>query len=338
VPVLLEDTCIRPKPDFEQFRKAVMRDGRPDYVPFYELFANVEIQEAVLGKPVPDRVTSMEFYHKAGYDYVPTWPGIDLPGGSLIDRSTGYPIKDWETFDAYPWPSPDSISFAEYEFTGPLLPDGMKMVAQTGGIFETAEKLVGYEQLCFMLVDQPDLAEAVFERLDVLYQAMYRGMADFEDVGALVISDDLGFKTQTMISPDDLRRYVFPRHTKLAEIAHAKGKPCLLHCCGNLSEVMDDIIEYVGIDAKHSYEDAILPVTEAKKLFGHRIGILGGFDVHRLCISTEQEVRAYTRKLIEECGSDGGYCLGSGNSIAKFVPVENYLAMLDEGWRLRYSN
>jgi uroporphyrinogen decarboxylase len=335
---LFEDTCIRPKPDFEQFRKAVMRDGKPDYVPFYELFANVEIMEPTLGKPIPDRQTVIEFYHRAGYDYLPTWPWIDLPGGSLIDRSTGYPIKDWATFEAYPWPDPSSVSFDEFELTATVMPEGMKMVGQTGGIFETAEKLVGYEQLCFMLVDQPDLAEAVFERLDVLYQAMYRGMADFEDVGALVISDDLGFKTQTMISPDDLRRYVFPSHRRLAEIAHAKGKPCLLHCCGNLSEVMDDIIVYVGIDAKHSYEDAILPVTEAKKLFGHRIGILGGFDVDRLCRSTEQEVRAYTRILIEQCGSDGGYCLGSGNSIAKFVPVENYLAMLDEGWRLRYSN
>lgn len=29
----------------------------------------------------------------------------------------------------------------------------------------------------------------------------------------------------------------------------------------------------------------------------------------------------------------GGYCLGSGNSIARYVPVENYLIMLDEGRR-----
>ena len=330
-----EDTCIKPKPDFEQFRKAVMRDGKPDYVPFYELFANGEIQVELLGKPVPDRATSMEFYYKAGYDHLPTWPYIDLPGGSLIDRTTGYPIKDWATFESYPWPDPASVNFTEFETVGPMLPDGMLMTGQTGGIFETAEKLVGYEQLCYMLIDDPDLVEAIFEKLDVLYQAMYRGMADFDCVGALIISDDLGFKTQTMIGPDDLRKYVFPRHKKLAEIAHAKGKPCILHCCGNLSEVMDDILDYVGIDAKHSYEDAILPVTEAKKLYGHRMGILGGFDVHRLCSSTEQEVRAYTRKLIEECGSDGGYCLGSGNSIAKFVPIENYLAMLDEGWRSR---
>lgn len=330
----LSDTCIKPRPDFEQFRKVLLRDGKPEYVPFYELFVNAEVMEPVLGKKITDRPTVVEFYYKAGYDYVPTWVWIDLPGGSLIDRRTGYPIKDWQTFEEYPWPSPDSVNLGEFEGTVPVLPDGMKMVGQTGGIFETAEKLVGYEQLCYMLVDDPDLVQAIFDRLGVLYEAMYRGMASIEQAGALIISDDLGFKTQTLIGVNDLRKYILPWHKKLAEIAHNAGKPCILHSCGQLEEIMEDIIEDVRIDAKHSYEDSILPVTEAKKLYGDRIAILGGFDVDRLCRSTEDEVRAYSRMLVE-MGADGGYALGSGNSIAPFVPAENYLAMLDEGWKLR---
>jgi uroporphyrinogen decarboxylase len=27
----------------------------------------------------------------------------------------------------------------------------------------------------------------------------------------------------------------------------------------------------------------------------------------------------------------GGYCLGTGNSVANYIPLDNYLAMLDEG-------
>jgi len=328
-----EDTCMKPSPDFEQFRKAVMRDGTPDYVPFYELFANVEIMEAILGKKITDRASTIEFYYKAGYDYLPTFPGMCMVLGNLIDRSQGYPIKDWETFEKYVWP--ESVNYQEFETVGPRLPEGMKMIGQTGGIFETAEKLVGYEQLCYLLVDDPPLVQAVFDRLGELYVKMYTGMAQIEGVGALVISDDLGFKTQTMIDPEYLRKYVLPWHKKLADIIHAVGKPCLLHCCGNLSEIMEDIIEHVGIDAKHSYENSILPVTEAKKLYGDRIALLGGFDMDKLCRGDEQFIRKHTRMLVNDLGRDGGYALGSGNSIAPFVPVENYLAMLDEGWRLR---
>ena len=92
-----------------------------------------------------------------------------------------------------------------------------------------------------------------------------------------------------------------------------------------------DLIDFVGIDAKHSWEDAILPVTEAKKRYGGRIAILGGVDMDVLARGDEEEVRAYTRRVIRECGPGEGYALGSGNSLVNYVKVQNYLAMLDEG-------
>ena len=334
-PRSLDDTVIRPKPDFNQLLRVLWRDSKPDYIPFYELFADLEIMEAVLGKQLPNRASTVEFYYKTGYDYVPVWPGLELKVGSLIDTRSEYPIKDWQTFENYSWPDTSSISFAEFEAVIPVLPEGMKIIGQTGGIFETAEALCGYTGLCYLLSDNRKLMRVIFERLGALYEAMYAGMASIDEVGAVVISDDLGFKTQTLISPNDLRQFVLPWHKKLAQIVHNKGKPCILHSCGNLSAIMEDIIEDVRIDAKHSYEDAIMPVTEVKKIYGDRIAILGGFDVNRLCTSTEREIREYVSMLINTCAPSGGYALGSGNSIAKFVPLENYLTMLDEGWRMR---
>ncbi len=330
----LQDTCTKPSPDFSQLRKALLREGKPDYVPFYELFVNPEIQETLLGKPIAGSADTVEFYWRAGYDYVPVNPAPGWVFGSLVDRRQGYPIKDWSTFEQYPWPKPETIDYSSYEAVERVLPDGMMMIAQIGGVFECAEQLMGYEQLCLALMDDPELCGALFKHIEDVYVPMYAAMASIERVGACVISDDLGFKTQTLVSAADLRRYVLPVHKKLAEVIHAAGKPAILHSCGNLSEIMDDLIEDVGIDAKHSYEDSILPVEEAKRLYGDRIAILGGFDVDKLCRSTEAEIRAYTRSLIE-LGADGGYALGSGNSIAAYVPVPNYLAMIDEGWKTR---
>lgn len=329
-----EDTCIKPNPDFTRLRKALLRDGRPDAVPFYELFANFEVQEALLGRPVQNRRDTVEFYHRAGYDYVPTWPQPGWVFGNLVDRSQGYPITDRESVDNYPWPRPETINYVEYEWVEQILPDGMMMVAQTGGVLECAEQLLGYEQLCFALMDDPPFCEEIFKHIEDVYLAMYTTMASIDRVGACVISDDLGFKTQTLISAADLRKYVLPVHKKLAAIVHNAGKPCILHSCGNLAEIMDDIIDDVHIDAKHSYEDAILPVEEAKRIYGKRIAILGGFDVDKLCHCDTEQVRSYTRKLLE-LGADGGYALGTGNSVAAYVPIPNYLAMLDEGWRAR---
>ena len=329
---LLEQTCIKPNPDFEQFRRALLRDGIPDYVPFYELFVDFESMEAVSGLRFTDQSQAVEFYYKAGYDYVPAFPIVPMLVGDLIDRSKSYPITDWKTFDAYHWPDASEISLENFDTVNDQLPRGMMMTGQTGGVLECAEYLMGYEQLCYTLMDDTKLAEALFDRIDAVYTAMYKGMAAKHNVGVLVISDDMGFKTQTLIGADDMRKYVLPIHKRLAEIAHSAGLPCILHSCGNLSEIMDDIIDDVKIDAKHSYEEAILPVEEAKRLYGDRVAILGGFDLDRLCNSTVDEVRAYARFLVTDLGRDGGYALGTGNSVPAYVPPQNYVAMLEEGW------
>ncbi|MFH0796903.1 MAG: uroporphyrinogen decarboxylase family protein [Candidatus Omnitrophota bacterium] len=332
----LEETAIKPAPDFNQLLNVLWRKGKPDYVPFYELFVNPGVMEAILGRKLPDRVSTVEFYYRSGYDYLPVWPDpLGFKVGSLIDTRPGYPVTNREDFERYSWPEPSSIRFSEFEAVIPILPAGMKMIGQTGGIFEMAEYICGYQNLCCLLADDRGLVHEIFEHIGILYERLYSGMAAIPEVGALVISDDLGFKTQTLISPQDLREFVLPWHKRLAKIIHEHNKPCILHSCGNLSLIMEDIIEDVGIDAKHSYEDAILPVTQAKKIYGDRIALLGGFDVDRLCRNSGKEVRDYVNYLLKEVGGSGGYALGSGNSITDYVPVENYLTMLDQGWKRR---
>ena len=98
---------------------------------------------------------------------------------------------------------------------------------------------------------------------------------------------------------------------------------------------MDEVIA-LGIDAKHSNEDAIAPFDQWIAAYGGRIGLLGGFDMDLLCTATPEEL--YERVL-----DDGrrfrataqGYALGSGNSIPDYVPDDNYLAMVRAAQTLR---
>ena len=147
-----------------------------------------------------------------------------------------------------------------------------------------------------------------------------------------MLADDIGYRSGTYLAPATLREFFFPWWRKVVEAVHARGKPILLHACGNVEAVMGDIIE-MGFDARHSFEDAVTPVWEAKRKWGDRIALLGGFDMDRLCRSTPAEVRAHTRFLIERCAAGGGWALGTGNSVADYLPVDNFLAMLEEGRR-----
>ncbi len=81
----------------------------------------------------------------------------------------------------------------------------------------------------------------------------------------------------------------------------------------------------------HSFEDTIEDVCELKGTWGQRIALLGGIDVDFMCRATPEQIRERVRKTLDICMPGGGYCLGSGNSVANYIPVDNYLAMMDEG-------
>jgi len=163
----------------------------------------------------------------------------------------------------------------------------------------------------------------------------HRQCVTCEQVAATFFGDDMGFKTSTMISPKHIRAFILPWHKRIAELFHQHDKLFLLHACGQVDAVMNDLIDDVGIDAKHSYEDIIEPVWSIKQKYGDRIGIVGGVDMDVLAGGTPEEVAAYTSKVLETCASGGGYALGSGNSIANYVPLENYFTVLRTGWDFR---
>ncbi|MGI6543697.1 MAG: uroporphyrinogen decarboxylase family protein [Limnochordia bacterium] len=336
------------QPDFAGFKRVLLRQGEPDRVFFYELFADREIMEAVLGHPLRDERDHIAYQLKIGYDYVRTFlPGCAFPTTGLLKAadtaqlSRGqrvfHPgdmgcIKNWADFENYAWPKPENFDFSAIERMTRYLPDGMKITLLLGHVLEDAMNLMGYEGLAIALYDQPDLVEALFQKIGETYEAAYKACAQLESTGFLIISDDLGFKTSTMFAPDMLRRYVFPWYKKYCDVCHAYDVPVVLHSCGNLTEVMDDLIA-CGIDAKHSYEDQILPVTEAKRLYGDRWAILGGIDVDFLCRATEAEIRERVRTVLDVCMPGGGYALGTGNTVANYIPVPNFLAMIEEGRR-----
>jgi uroporphyrinogen decarboxylase len=79
----------------------------------------------------------------------------------------------------------------------------------------------------------------------------------------------------------------------------------------------------------------ILPVGEFKKQYGKRVAAVGGLDVDRICRSSEDELRAYARAMIETCFEDRYWALGTGNSLTNYMPVENYITLLEEGLKVR---
>ena len=240
-------------------------------------------------------------------------------------------IASWEDFERYPWPKVEDFDFFPFEYINSHLPEGMGFISSHGGgIFEHLSWMMSIEGLGLALHEDPALVQAVSDRLGDLMVKFNAHLLDLDHLTALFPGDDMGFRTSTLIAPAHLKQYTLPWQKRFAAMTHARGLPYFLHSCGNLSRIMEDLITDVGIDGKHSFEDAILPVEDFQARYGSRIAILGGIDINILGAGTPDQVRQRARYLIDTCGSRGRYAIGSGNSIPSFIPVNNYLAMLDE--------
>jgi uroporphyrinogen decarboxylase len=200
-------------------------------------------------------------------------------------------------------------------------------------LFQQVSNLIGFTPLCLMLYENRDLVRAVAEKVGTLHVQFQEVMCQFDRCGAINIGDDMGHKSATLIAPQDLREIFIPWQQRIATVANRHGKLCAFHTCGQVTAIMDDLIDTVGIDAKHSTQDCIEPITVAKQRWGARTALLGGMDVDFITRANPAQVRSYTRNILEACMSGGGFALGVGNWVADSIPLDNYLAMHEEARR-----
>ncbi len=349
-----------PKPNAVEFVDILMARRPQTRTPLVEYIVDdvvmQPIVEELLGRrwvPYgPDRDSQrkyldnfIEFWYRLGYDFVRFEQSLPFPESKLVipDAAPGSPksrewadehqsaLSSWEDFERLTWPRVEDFDFFPFEYLNGHLPEGMGLIcSHGGGVFEHITWMMSLEGFCSTLVSDAELVKAVADRLGELMIAFYHHLLDLDRLIAVFPGDDMGYNVGTMISPNDLRTYFLPWHKKFALLAHGRGLPYFLHSCGNLGKIMNDLIDDVGIDGKHSFENNIIPVNEFQSRYSGRLAALGGLDLNILGAAAPEEVRKQTRSLIETCGRQGRYAVGSGNSIPSYIPAGNYLAMVEE--------
>ncbi len=347
-----------PTPDYPAFERMITGQEPPRRVHMAELRMDEElvrwVTEEVFGErwvaPEADRRgywgQYLRFCERLGYDFFCYWgfPWTGLPElrerraadtaalgagtRSWVEEESGI-IGDWEDFRRFPW---DAVGFDErpLHLLAAALPTGMRLAVSTHWFAFVSQRLIGMEKLFLLSHDDPALVRAALDRWGELTYAYYEACLQRPEVVAMFHSDDLGHKTATLLAPNWLREHILPWFQGFAELAHGCGKQFWLHSCGNVLAVMEDLIQEVGIDAYHSFQDVIIPVTEFQRRYGDRIGVMGGVDMDPLARMPLEKFRGYVRGILGECMPRGRYALGAGNSLANYVRPENYLAMLEE--------
>lgn len=337
-----------PESNYRYFLEA-MQNKKPARMPIYEHHIDPGFIAKVIDRPMVQLLDGstaekqeffrhyVDFWQNCGYDIVTFERGIPLscPGSGALREHAEPILNTPEDVERYPW---DKIEDWFFEQNAPyfelfseevLKRDNIRAVGGPGyGIFETVQDLVSYTNLCYLIYDEPEMVEDVFARVTDLYSRIWsRFLRDYAAPYCVCrMGDDLGFKSQTLLPHELIRSHIVPGYQKIVDLVHASGRPFILHSCGKIFDVMEDLLS-TGIDAKHSNEDDIAPFHEWVVRYGDRICNLGGIDMNVLCLKTPDEIQKIVRQTIEENVDFGGFGLGCGNSIPDYVPAEGFFAM-----------
>ncbi len=338
------------EPDYTQLQGCAW-NKEAKRLPLYEHNVSFKLIGEIIGKDIKSLYDGNDkdldeffsaycgFFKDNGYDVVtfeqcigPAMPGSGTLGNSALTPA----IQTAEDFKKYPWEEVPELYFKMsgryFEALRRNLPAGMKAIGGVGnGIFECVQDVVGFENLCFIKADEPEVYEEVFEKVaETNYAIWQRFMKEYGDIYCVLrFGDDLGFKHSTLLSPADVKSLIIPKYRRFTDLVHSYNKPFLLHSCGCIFDVMDDILNIANIDAKHSNEDQIAPFYTWVEKYGDKIGNFGGIDTDAVCRLDKTQMKEYITDVIKNCSSHGGFAFGSGNSIPDYVPAENYINMIN---------
>jgi uroporphyrinogen decarboxylase len=343
-------------PDFERLRKTV-RHEEPDRVPLVEALVEFPIQSQFLGRPVTveDLPAQVEFWCRAGYDYIPLVVGLMRPGRVTADSAISRMLRDqmakadnksWNLeytsfiadrrrFEEFPWELAAQVDLEPFRTVAPLLPPGMKVIALSGKIFTLSWMLMGFENFAESLLDDEEFAAAVIRKIAEIQLATLEQILTLDHVGAVWVVDDIAYHSGPIISPPALRKHIFPWYQRMSRRCHETGRLFFLHSDGDLRAVLPDLIA-MGVDALHPIDPTAMDIVQTKRDYGRDLCLFGNVDTELLRSGTPQQVRQRVEELLRTVAPGGGFALGSGNSVPEWAQLDNYNAMretvLKSGW------
>lgn len=249
-----------------------------------------------------------------------------------------HPLADATPADVarYPWPDPACVNVSRIKAeAGAYAGQYAILGGDWSPFWHDAIDLFGMENLYMKMYDEPDVVDAVLDRLVDFYAETSRRI--FDEAASVIdiffIGNDFGSQTGPLMSPDQFERFMLPHLRRLINLGHDYGLLVQLHCCGGIEPLITKMIE-AGLDGLHAVQPSChgMDLRALKANYGGRILFNGAIDSHHVLIDgpSPAVVREKTLEVLRIMAPGGGYVAGaSHDTILEETPVGNVLAMFD---------
>jgi uroporphyrinogen decarboxylase len=313
----------------------------------------------------PDRVHSVNYYddrllEKLGVDVRHVDPGstaatsrigpngLDAWGfawyyGGLYRTVNRHPLQNATIDDIRRFPMPDAEQVIRPEPIQTRLEAIQAMdqayavigrAVASYGFFEMGQSLRKHDQFLVDLVLNPELVNALIERIFDCYAAMLTRFLDIagDHLDLLELpGDDFAGNNGMIISPDMFDQFFKEPYRRLIQHikAHSPHVRIIYHSDGAITPLLSRLID-IGVDVVHPLEP--LPLTDfatIKAEYGDQLTFMGGIDIRETMQGDERGVVEEVKQRLRQLARGGGYILAPANHLQWDVPPENLFALYE---------
>ena len=152
---------------------------------------------------------------------------------------------------------------------------------------------------------------------------------------AVMIAEDVAYDGGSLFSPGTFRDVLLPLYSRFVDSIHRRGAFAAFHSCGNVTNLMADIVSS-GFDGL-SCQAECLDLPSLKRSYGAQITLFTGVSREFLDsehLSSEQKQRF--GRIVTDLGADGGFVLSSSSGLESSdtaAGLEKLYRLADKAWR-----
>ena len=323
---------------------AVLHGEAVDYTPSMEIMIDDKVIRALTGS-----TDYMDFCEYIDLDAVITTTPSTLYRNKVIDGDKGLFVNEWgitrqqgvevvsaivdcpmkSPEDVFAYQAPDPLDEYRFTYLRALVKrfKGKRLIGMhVHDAFNYPYYLMGMEELFIAMYEEPEAVHKLVE-LSVAHNIALARKA--VEIGAdfILLGDDYGAHNQLLVSPAMFREFFLPGFNQVVSAIKELGVYCFKHCCGNINEILDDMVAS-GIDVLHPLDPSagmdILAVKEKYK----KLVVMGGINCYKpLCEYSTEQMAQETQDVIKTIGQGGRFIIASSNSVHSDAKPENYLTM-----------
>lgn len=229
----------------------------------------------------------------------------------------------------YRWPNPEQmVDWDNIYQNVQKQSDKFQLMGLAMGLFERSWFMRGMDKILIDMIEEPVFVEDLLDGITEVHISFMNYLVDSVPIDAVYGGDDMCDQRGVIMGPDRWRYYFKPRLKRIIEHAHNLGLPYILHSCGNILPLIDDLLE-IKLDGLESLQPEAMDIFQLKKITHKRMILIGGMGVQStMFFSTPENVIKEAKKSILNLNEGGGYVFAPAKQLDA-EPVENIAALIE---------